>query len=134
MSEREPLTADATLHRILLKVRPLPGHPLFWKMQFGFLRMWLFADSAEDAAERAMKLIAELPYERVGDQVAVETRKQPGATSGALPAAEGPSQEVREQNAIREQLAMESGLSLMLIIVPTGAEEADFDSMPLPNG
>jgi len=127
--------ANAALHRVLLKVRPLPGHPLFWQMQFGLLRMWLFANSDEDAAGRAMKIIAQLPYERIGDQVRVERRKRPGTTSGgARPATEGSSLEVREQKAIREELAMESGLSLMLIVVLTGAEEADFETMPLSDG
>lgn len=101
-------------------------------MQFGFLLVWLFANSPDDAAERAMNIIAELPYELIGDKFAVETRKPSGAPAGdTLSTQQGPSQETREQMALREELALESGLALMLIVVATGADETGFENAPL---
>jgi hypothetical protein len=100
-------------------------------MQFGVLRIWLFAPSPEDATARAIAIVAELPYERVGDQVAVEIRRPSGVATDVPSRQSGPSQQACEQINLREELALESGLALMLIVVPTGGDEAGFETMPL---
>ena len=132
MNEGEPLSDRATLYRVTLKVRPLPGHPLYWKMQFGFLLVWLFADSYDGAASTACKIVGELPYELIGEQFAVTSYAAPVTKeeSGSS-VVDDPSPETTEQMAIRKQLALESGLALMLIVVATGADETGFETEPL---
>ena len=54
------------LYRIVLKVRPAVAHPLYWEWQFGFLLVWLMAESPYDAGRRASDIVALLPYEVIG--------------------------------------------------------------------
>jgi hypothetical protein len=123
----EPLTDRAALYVVVRKVRPLPGHPQYWECQCGILNIWLYADSAEDAAATAKTIIAALPYERAGEQQ-FEVHKTPLPNA----ATEGQCVELRDQFAIREQLARESGLALLLIGVVVGADDTDFEmTMPL---
>lgn len=128
--KNKPLTERATLHRVNLKVRPLPGHPLYWKCQCGILCVWLCANSPEDAAERVTTIVETLPYERVGDEVSVSTRNADAATATASVAV-GPSEETREQCRLREQLAGESGLSMLLIAVAVGGDDTGLETMRL---
>lgn len=128
--EGEPLTERATLHRVIRKVRPLPGHPLYWKIQFAFLNVWLYADSPGGAADTAEAIIALLPYERVGTQVAIYPSNTT-ATTERPPGWQGQSDETREQMDLRKELAAESGLSMMLIAVTVGADETDFEGFPM---
>lgn len=122
----QSLTERATLHRVIRKVRPLPGHPLYWKIQFGILNVWLYSDSPEAAADTAEKIIEVLPYERVGTQARVFLVRAAAARSPG-----DQSDETREEMDLREQLAAETGLSLLLICVTLGADETDFESWPL---
>jgi hypothetical protein len=38
---------------VLIKVRPAPNNPDYWKIQFGFMNVWLTAEDPEEAAQRA---------------------------------------------------------------------------------
>jgi hypothetical protein len=106
------------LLHLTFKVRPAAEHPLFWDWQFGFLSIWLFGSSDEDAIERAERVLEQLPYERVGDSVSVRNRES--ETSG-----------VAEFQRL-EKLARQVGLALLLMSVATGAEEHDFETMDPP--
>jgi hypothetical protein len=115
MSDAKPLTDRATLHRVALKVRPLPGHPQYWRCQFGILNVWLYADSVEGAGAAAETIVAALPYELAGGKLAVYKSES----------------EKPVQFAIREQLAAESGLSLLLMGMEVGADETVWETIHL---
>lgn len=102
------------LYRVAAKVRPLPWHPRYYDWQFGFLRIWLFANSVEDAVERARLISDELPYERAGDEYCVETTDEAPET----------------EDASAQERARAIGLAIRLFCVETGADEAVFESMP----
>ena len=58
------------LFQLTLKVRPSTGHPLLHEWDHGFLSVWLFADSDDDAVDRAFTIVDQLPYELAKDDVA----------------------------------------------------------------
>ncbi|MFZ1219413.1 MAG: hypothetical protein WAO00_08970 [Chthoniobacterales bacterium] len=130
MNDREPLTERATLYRVNVKVRALPGHPLYWDCQCGILCIWLFANSPGDAAERVAAIVAVLPYERVGDEVSVCTGEENAAEENRARDG-GPSEETRKQCRLREQLARESGMSMLLIAVAVGGDDTGFEQARL---
>lgn len=107
------------LYRVTAKVRPLPWHPKFYDWQFGFLMLWLFANSLDDAAARAMSIMrTTLPYEQVGDDVKVETDFQ------------RESWRSMDRDAPRD--AEETGLAVRSIGCVTGADETGFETLPFP--
>jgi hypothetical protein len=110
------------LYRVAVKVRPLPGHPRYWDCQCGFLNVWLFGDSPTAASDAVATIVDALPFERVGTQSAVfedEDYSEPGDDA------------LLKGYAQRKSLAEESGLSLQLIGVPTGADETGFEEFEL---
>jgi len=112
----------AKLYRVAVKVRPLPGHPRYWDCQCGILNVWLFGDSPTVAADAASTIVDALPLERVGTQSAVfedEDYSAPGDDA------------LFKGYAQRKALAEESGLSLLLIGVATGADETGFEECEL---
>lgn len=118
------MTADAKLFRVARKVRPLPGHPRFWDCQFGILNVWVFANSFEEAKTHVDVIVAELPYEIVGDHAVVfEAEGEADAMSEDATTRKGFAQ--------RETLARESGLSMLLLMVVVGADEGDFEKIEL---
>ncbi len=112
---------EHTLFCVTMKVRPLPWHPKFYEWQFGYLEVWLFSGSnGGDVAKRARKIVVEnLPYELVGDEVAIRENASSleGVPSG-------------------EAAAMAVGLGIFLACVPTGTDEGDFEreDFPPPRG
>lgn len=125
-----PLAEQATLYSLDIKVRPLPGHPLYWECQCGILRIWLYGNSPEDAARRLELIMAALPYDRVGSE-AVVSEASGDNSSAQADSTDGPSVLMREQCAIREQLARQTGLSMLLIAVAVGGDDAGFETTPL---
>ena len=61
------------LYRVSTKVTPAAWHPKFYDWEHGFLRLWLFANSPDDASDKAASIIAVLPYERLNDEFAIES-------------------------------------------------------------
>lgn len=114
----EPLTERAALHCISFKARPLPGHPRYYAFQVGLLSVWLFANSVEDATERASLIVGALPYERIGDAARFETD---------FPQTE----ESRAMNGRAQEEAEQIGLAIRVWTLETGADETAFESMPL---
>jgi hypothetical protein len=106
------------LLQLTFKVRPAVHHPMFYEWQFGFLSIWLFGSSDEDARKRAEKVLEQLPYERVGEGISVRDRES--KTGG--------SAEFRRF----EKEALEVGLALRLASLATGVDEGDFETMELP--
>ncbi len=64
-----PETERDELWRILFLVAPTPAHPQFFKVDVGWLAVWLFAPDLGTAAQRAMIHLAVLPYESKSDTV-----------------------------------------------------------------
>jgi hypothetical protein len=139
----QPLSDKAELVTVVLKVRPLPGHPLFWKIKHATLYLWLYADSCEGARETAEQILTALPYEQVGDQIEVievPTKETAEKIFAVWPyTSEGDQTEVNEtridglarQFLLRKRLAEESGLSLLLIVGGLEADDNDFETFPL---
>jgi hypothetical protein len=59
------------LYRIAFKVRPSVKHPLYWEMQYGILHLLLIDDTRANVVARATAIIAQLPYEIIGDETGV---------------------------------------------------------------
>lgn len=55
------------LYRIAFKVRPTPKHPNYWEMAYGILHLILFDDNRTSVIERASAIMAQFPYEVVGE-------------------------------------------------------------------
>ncbi len=108
MSENKP-----ALFCVTMKVRPLPWHPRFYEWQFGYLEVWLFSKSndADEAKNSAAAIVENLPYEVVGDEVAIREN----ATS-------------LEGTPSGEACARDVGLGIFLACRPTGSDEEDFES------
>jgi hypothetical protein len=106
------------LYRISAKVLPATWHPKFYEWQFGFLSLWLFAISAEDAAEKANVIIEALPFERIDNLFAIESQFPRTEESLAL---QGGAQEQAEQ----------TGFALRLAACRTGADQDEFEAQPL---
>ena len=56
------------LYRVTFKVRPSKHHPGFYEWEDGFLNLCLFGASVEDAGERAVTIVGQLPYERAEEK------------------------------------------------------------------
>jgi hypothetical protein len=110
----QPLSDKAELVTVILEVRPLPGHPLFWTLDSAWLHLWLYADSEEGAIATAEQILGVLPYERVGERIEVLEPIDRHPKDPAL----------ARSFSKRKQLAEESGLSLMLLGVGIGGDES----------
>lgn len=100
----------AEFFRVMIKVRPLPMHPPYYDWQLGQASVCLYAESGEDADRRAKTIVANLPYEIVNDQQRDAYRGCDGLVGCEL--------QTRE--------VMQTGLSIVLLTCPTGAEEGNF--------
>lgn len=106
------------LFKVDFKIRPTVNHPLFFDMQFGFLAVWIFAESVEDANERATAIVEQLPYEIAGQKARVYE----------IPST-GPSEPAHWVLAAEQ--ARKIGLVLQLASVATGADEDEFEHKEL---
>ena len=93
-----------------MKVRPAVEHPFFWDAQFGYLQVWLFAESPSGAGSRASRIVEQLPYEIAGSRVAVYL-------------IENPSEKPEFQRGELE--ARSTGLALFFAAVATGGEDEE---------
>lgn len=59
------------LFRVQFEVRLTPDHPMFFEAGDGLLSIWLFDQSAQEAGDRAGKIVSYLPYERATNAAAV---------------------------------------------------------------
>jgi hypothetical protein len=100
---------------VIAKVRPKPQHPSYYEWQHGLLVLVLRAPNPEHAAETARTIVEELPYELITDQFAVHSPMDFSAACGV---------------AVKQ--GRELGLGLVLHVVPTGADEEEFEAMELP--
>lgn len=57
---------------------------MYWDLQFGFLSIWLFGSSDEDAIERAEKILEQLPFEIAGESGPSVRDCQPETGSNAV--------------------------------------------------
>jgi hypothetical protein len=54
------------LFRIIFGIRPTVGHPAAGSIHDGILLLFIFAESVDQASERALAIVKALPYEIVG--------------------------------------------------------------------
>jgi hypothetical protein len=106
------------LRRITMKVRPAVDHPTFWDWQAGFLNMWLFSESDDDAVERADTILSQLPYESVEE--------------GAISVLDCDALEHKPEWRSHENAARQLGFSLFLSEIATGTDEGNFETMDAP--
>lgn len=101
------------LFRVTFRVRPAVDHPIYWDWQFGLLSIWLFAASDDEAGERALQIINQLPYEIVGDWYK------------SLPADSAPPYSEAEKVFAAANPALQTGLALFVLGGPTGVDEPE---------
>lgn len=85
---------------------------MYWDLQFGYLQVWIYADSPDDAADRVWHIVEQLPYERVGTLVSVHLDKQP-----VIPEFEA-----------GERMASSLGIGLFFGACVTGVDEGNFEA------
>lgn len=93
------------------------------RWQFGFLQVWLFAHSVDDASRKAAAIVDALPYERkedVGMKIALD--------SSLIAPAAGSDAELVLVDA--RATARQVGIAVRLLACPPGANESRFDAMP----
>jgi hypothetical protein len=113
------LSNETELYRVSTKVVPAAWHPKFYDWEHGFLSLWFFAGSLNDASYKAETIIAVLPYERVGDEFAIES---------GFPQTE----ESLAMHGRAQEQAQQTGLAIRLFAVATGCgNEKKFESAPL---
>lgn len=100
------------LFRSTIRVRPSVAHPLYYDWQFGYLSIWLFGESSDDASERAEQILEQLPYETVGEWSKCQ------AANAVAPES--------EKVAAAEKEAAQMGLALHLDCFATGLDEGSF--------
>ncbi len=105
------------LYRVVIEARPLPAHPNYSALQFGWLSTWLSAESAGIAADSALRILEQLPYERVDDQMRIDD------TSSYL----GPP----SAEAYAPDLVQLNGLAVCFHGCATGEEETWFLELSL---
>lgn len=57
------MTNPLTLYTVLFSVSLAPGHPLLFEAGDGEVIVFIFAESPQDAAEKAAEIVACLPYD-----------------------------------------------------------------------
>ena len=113
------MSKSIELYRGSTKVAPAAWHPKFYDWEHGFLSLWLFADSPDDASTKAETIIAPLPYERVNDEFAIES---------GFPNTE----ESLAMHGRAQEQANQMGLAIRLFAIATGfGDEKEFESAPL---
>ena len=106
------------LRHVIFKVRPATEHPMYWDWQCGFLCIWLFGSSVDDAAEHARAILEELPYEIVEGRVSVrDCEPETGGNAMFKPG---------------EQQARQVGLAIILHACAPGVDEGAFETMEPP--
>jgi hypothetical protein len=112
------------LYRVSLKVRPSKDHPKFFDVQFGYLHICLFGESRDDAGERAVTIVEQLPYERVNKK---ETWQETWRASIRL--AEGSK---LPEFLLIEERAKEVGIGVFAHFCVTGVDEGNFEDIDPP--
>jgi len=97
-----------------IKVRPAKQHPLFWSIQFAFLKIWLFAEDTQDAADKAGRCVVPMSFEMVGTCVEI--------TKCDLEKYQGTEEYEEKLNQVKEY-----GFAWFLIACPTGTDEEGFE-------
>lgn len=100
-----------SLRRVSIKVRPAPFHPQYWEWDGGYLSLFIYGFSDQDAVERALKILAQLPYEMVESGVAELFTGQPSP--------------LFDQDF---QRATEIGFAMRVDVMGTGAAGDEFES------
>ncbi len=113
-------------YRTVFKVKPTKNHPRFFDWDFGLLSIWLFADSGDEAIERAETIIAALPYEIFGAGKYWTCKTTPDKKQILIgtdePMNSRESQHL-ERVALEASLVFEFGIAFLLEAAETGAEE-----------
>ena len=109
-------------YRIMFKVKPSVNHPSYWELEFGFLNLFLFDNDVKNVARRGMAILAQLPFEMVGERCAVYLDNE--ATAVEMPWI--PPQIASAQNF---------GFSYYLLAWRIGCDETDegFLNAPFPH-
>jgi hypothetical protein len=92
----------------MLPVRPSVEHPLYWSIQAGYLLLFLYAESEQMAADRAVEIVDQLPYELESDALRVRE-------------AETPEHRPELENVAAS--ARQCGLGIFLVALSTGTDE-----------
>ena len=56
-------TAALKLFHSRMWVKPTPGHPRYWEVEFGILHIWIYAESTSQAHSFVSHINAILPYQ-----------------------------------------------------------------------
>lgn len=110
-----------TLYRVALKVAPTPAHPIYYEWQVAIFSVWVFADSEEDAAEKAHVFTKPLPYEVLSPEFLVERVLPKGKDS--VPGSQWEIQGERTARFI--------GLGYYLVCAAVGSDPANFMEMSI---
>jgi hypothetical protein len=51
------------LYSVAIQAQPTADHPCYWDWETCVVVAWLFAESVQNAADRAAAILSELPYE-----------------------------------------------------------------------
>ena len=101
------------LFRVCFLVRPTVGHPSAAKFSQALLFLFLFAETSEEAAEKACDIVSALPYEPEEDRTFV--------SHGTFPARPG-TEELAAVEQHHIEIAWDVGLSMMLYVGKDGAD------------
>lgn len=98
--------------RVIVRVRPATTHAYYWDVEHGYLHVWLFAATADEAASKAAGVLEALPFERVGTLGKIERHTLP------LP---------HELKRHEEDLQA-VGISFLFVGIRTGADDDGFST------
>ena len=96
------------LYRCQIPVRPSLAHPKYWEVQSAYLLLFLYAESPEDAADKAVTIAEQLPYELPRSSAKISLQEKP------------PHQPELESTA---ECARQCGLGLFLVAMPPGSDD-----------
>jgi len=102
------------LYQVCLKVRTRPWHPEYHHLGCGYLILWIFAGSHEDAVERAVSVGEGLPFEVIGEKANVVTGDLMDARTPPI---------FPEIDAAR-RLAIEAGFAFYTYLFPVLSDES----------
>jgi hypothetical protein len=102
------------LYKVRFKTLPTKDHPLFFECEFFYLLIWIYAENPDDAAERALAIISQLPYERG------ENKESWDETWRAVVQLAGKSN--LPEDLVKEKQAKEIGLAILAHGLVIGAD------------
>lgn len=71
------MKAKPDLYQVTFKVRPTFAHSMYNEIGTSLFHAWVFAESVQDAGDRAMAIIKQALYEIVSDEFAAHRIENP---------------------------------------------------------